>query len=136
MSLYTDLRQDVADILSDPDIRTGDVRLRRVTAVTPAANSWDDPVESAQIIRVDATVFTREAKYVAGTLAVERGDDITVSALATVIEEDGVATNQRIVLEIQSSDEVIVDGDVRRVVELVRIPDAGDVTAWIIRVAD
>jgi len=136
MSLYTDLRSDVADLLSDPDIRTGDVKIRRILSTTPAENTWDDPVVAYQLIQLDAVVFTAEAEYSAGTLIAERGDELTISAIATVVEEDGVLVSRKITLEVLPSDVFLVDGDVRRVIRPVRIPAAGDVTAWSVRVAD
>lgn len=137
MTLYSDLRSDVAEVLGDPEIKTGTVRIHRAVVTTPGANPWDPPTEENWIIDLDAVVFTKSAEYSAGTLIVERGDEITASGVARVIEKNGVAANEEILLEVQDSDVIYVDGDPRRVVRKIRVPAAGaDVAVWKIRVSD
>lgn len=136
MSLYSELREDVADILSDPDIRTGDIKIHRISSTTEAANPWEDSTDVLQVIQLDAVAFTQLARYAAGTLVAERGDQLTISAIATVVEEDAVAVNRKIILEIEQGDVILVDGDVRQIISKIRIPATGDVTAWSVLVAD
>ena len=137
MSLFADIGLDLHDVLSDPDLATADVKIRRVTGSTAGTNPWDPPTEVVQVIELKAVVFTARAEYVNGTLVTERGDEVTASPWATVIEENGASTNRRISLDVRESDEVLIDGDVRRIIRVVRTPAAGgDVSVWSIRVAD
>lgn len=137
MSLFADIGLDVHDVLSDPDLATANVKIRRVTGSTAGANPWDPPTEVVQIIELKAVVFTASAEYANGTLVVERGDVITASPWATVIEENGLPVNRRVALDVRSSDVVLVDGDERRIISIMRTPAAGnDVSVWSIRVAD
>src|SRR5690606_12193363 len=110
--------------------------LRRVTSVTEPEFEWQEPVSVYSTYRLDAVIFTADAEFSAGTLIVERGDEITASASATLIDEGGAARNQRVVLEIEESDTILVDGDQRSITRLVRTPAAGDATIWSIRVRD
>jgi hypothetical protein len=137
MTLYSELREDVREVLGDPEIKTGVVEIHRTVATTPGANPWDPPVEETWVIRLDAVVFTKSAEYSAGTLVTERGDEITASGRARVVEKNGVEADEEILLDVLDSDVVYVDGDPRRIVRKVRVPAAGDdVVIWKIRVAD
>lgn len=137
MSLFSEIGEAVHEVLVDPEMKTADVRIRRVSGSTPGANPWDPPTETTQIIELSAVVFTKEAEYANGTLVVERGDEITASPRAKIVEEDGDAVSVDIDLEVRESDEILVDGDVRRVVRVIRTPAAGShVSVWQIRVAD
>ena len=137
MSLFSELGEAADEVLSDPDLNTADVRIRRVTGYTAGAEPHDDPVEVVEIIKLNTVVFTKDAEFSGGTLTVERGDEITASPWGTLVEQNGNPVNQRVAVEVRPSDEILVDGDVRRIVETVRVPAAGpDVTVWQIRVVD
>ena len=137
MSLFSEIGEAIHDILIDPDIETADVKIRRVSGSIPGANPWDPPTDVFQIIRLHAVVFTEEAEYANGTLVKERQDVVTASPTATVIEEDGDSVSEQIALDVSESDEVLIDGDVRRIVSVTRTPAAGDdIAVWTIRVSD
>ena len=137
MRLYSDRRDDVAEILSDPDICTGDIKIRRTLDVTAGANPWNPPTPTYQIIQLDAVAFSGSAKFSAGTLVTERGVDLTVAGWATIVEENSLPRNTRIPLDIIDTDEFLVDGDPRRVISVERVPEAGNVASvWLVRVAD
>lgn len=137
MSLFSEIGEAVDEVLSDPDLNTADVKIRRVTGYAAGPDEWTPGVETQQLIKLSVVAFTRDAEYQGGGLVVERGDELTISPWATVIEENGAPANRRIRLDVLASDEFIVDGDVRRTVQVVRVPAAGpDVSVWVVRVVD
>lgn len=142
MSLFSEIGLDVEEILSDPEMATADVKIKRITGSDPGAHDYDDPIETYQLIKLSAVVFPpmtgrMKDQFSGESLVDERFDEITASPWATVIEEDGVAVNRRIRIEVLSTDIFFVDGDERRVQRIFRVPAAGpDVSVWQIRVVD
>lgn len=134
MSLFLDLASDVDDVLSDPDLNTAVIKLRRRLSVTPGFEVYDDPVETFQVFLLKGVSFTRQTRKsdLDGSLVVIRVDEFTLSPWATIIESAGVPESTETYLtSIETTDEFIVDGRVRQIHQIGRVPAAGPhVAVW------
>jgi hypothetical protein len=94
----------------------GTVTLSRAGPLTPGENEWDEPQQSPpQVWTLDATVTGVDEAYV-------DGDTIKVTdqmVVASVFAD-----------EPKAGDILTVDGKVRTVLKIVRVPEAGPVVAW------
>lgn len=107
--LYDDLQEIVTDILSDPDIKQGTVRLMHKTAVA-GSQPWKPGVPTNTPVELNATVRGASYKYVSTGLALATDFQVTFSVPSVLPTMD---------------DYIEVNGEDYKIVEIIKLPASG-----------
>lgn len=132
MSLYDELQIEAHELLSDPDIRQGNVRLIREVLGT-APNEWTPPSVTSTAYRLNAVVTPIRSRFAEGTLITEKKVLVIASVFADVVNG---ASNVTLPTPNPETDKISIDGDVRRIISCTPTPPAGVPVVWKIEVED